>query len=237
MRRSSTWCYITVLIAISLMVGCSDSKPHVLRSAEVKDEQPLGPPLTPPSEILVGRFELGSTKLKTDPGLAAQIARERPKVLFHNDEPSDPVKRLEYLDNLLAEDVTRKLKSKGLPARRRDMNVPLPKSGWLVGGALLSVDEGNRRRRAVLGFGLGASDAKLHVAVADLSQGGIPSAEDMLVDAQSGRMPGGVVTLNPIHAAALFALNGESSERDMEKAAEAIASEVDSLVKTSRAQK
>jgi hypothetical protein len=194
------------------------------------------PPTAPPQIILVGDFDLGATTLKTDPGLVNSITRARPR-LIHIGEPADPQKRIAYLGDLLADEMVKDLRAKGLEAQRSNASANPSGRAWLVAGALLSVDEGNRRRRAILGFGAGASKADLHVAITDLSRGDQQPFEDLSVDARSGQMPGTVVTLRPGVAAASYAINGDASSKDIKKAATEIADDIDAVVKESRAGK
>src|SRR5437899_12448513 len=91
MRPITLGSFSIIALAIFLS-GCKSNEngPHAFHYANV--EQKFAPgerPTKPPEIIYVGDFDLGSTTLKTDPGLAAQISASRPR-LFGNHEPSDP---------------------------------------------------------------------------------------------------------------------------------------------------
>ena len=85
------------------------------------------------------------------------------------------------------------------------------------------MDAGNRLRRAAVGFGQGASDAQLYVAVSDLTQTNSPPFTELNVDSSTGNAPGAIVTLNPYVAAAKYVLAKNPSEKDIQRAGVAIA--------------
>jgi hypothetical protein len=63
-----------------------------------------------------------------------------------------------------------------------------------VGGEFSALEEGNRARRAVVGFGLGASRVAGEAQLGYLAAGAAPRVVDgFALSADSGRMPGGVV--------------------------------------------
>jgi hypothetical protein len=109
----------------------------------------------------------------------------------------------------------------------------LPQQGWLVRGAFLEVDDGNRLRRAVVGFGAGQTDLQIAVAVDRLStsQSHLPLYE-VGTDAESGKSPGAAVTLNPYVAVAKFVLSGLDLHRNTAQSASKIADDVAGHVKS-----
>jgi len=229
--RLITQAVIGLLVIAGMVLGCADKdRPHAFHYAKVEQRfAPGARPTTAPAVILVGDFDLGAAAVKSDPGLVNKLSEARPR-LFGSHLSSDPATRLHELGEMLADDLVKDLKSKGINAQRQVVGEKPPASAWLVSGAFLSVDEGNRRRRAILGFGTGASDAKLEVALSDLASGDGKPFEEMSVESRSGQMPGAVVTLNPGVAAASYVLNGDASEKDIKKAAENIASDLHQFV-------
>jgi hypothetical protein len=98
-----------------------------------------------------------------------------------------------------------------------DADGDFPASGWLVEGDFTSVDNGGRVKRAVIGFGVGACDVQISVAVSDL---GRDPRKPFLLFAQgrtSGNMPGGLLLLNPYVMAAKFVLSKNATSKDAKK--------------------
>jgi len=116
------------------------------------------------------------------------------------------------------------LAKKGIAAERLPANSPLPKQGWLVRGIFQKVDEGDRVKRAVIGFGSGQTDLVVTTATDDLSAGAAPAPlYTAQTDATSNKLPGAAVTLNPYVAAAKFVLAGRDLDRGTDQTAERIA--------------
>lgn len=135
----------------------------------------------------------------------------------------DPAVKASRMVELLASSLTRELQNNSIPARRLYPGQSIPRRGWLVKGEFLEVDQGNRLRRAVIGFGAGASDMQVEVEVIDLSSG---SSDPFIVfgtGSGSGRAPGAIISHNPYVAAAKFVLSKRASERDIRKTARRIA--------------
>ena len=95
-------------------------------------------------------------------------------------------------------------------------------------GVFTQVDEGNRVRRAVIGFGAGQTQMQVAVAVDDLT-GGVPKPLYHIdAGAQSRKLPGAgpAIVFAPPVAAARFAMAGRDLERNVEQAAAKIAADV-----------
>ena len=80
----------------------------------------------------------------------------------------DAVGRARRLADLLSKTIVHDLGEAGFHASRIASDAAPPADGWLIGGEFLEIDEGNRRRRAVVGFGAGQADVHVQVEVFDL---------------------------------------------------------------------
>jgi hypothetical protein len=131
----------------------------------------------------------------------------------------------------MAETVVDDLRKKGIDARRLPAGAAAPAQGWLVRGVFLSVDEGNRVRRAMVGFNSGKSQFEVAFATDDLAvQTPAPLYQE--VEGQSGQhMPGAVVALNPYVAIAKFALSRGDEKKALSNAAGQVADAVAAKVR------
>ncbi|MFD2232351.1 DUF4410 domain-containing protein [Phaeospirillum tilakii] len=181
---------------------------------------------TAPPVVYVADFDLQAGEIQSDSPLAGL---PRPGLLGNG--PLGLLKSRESqarsLVDLMASTIVADLAKAGIPARRWNDGTPVPTSGWMVRGAFLTVDEGNRLRRAVIGFGSGQTDLQVATSIDQLSAEAAP-APLYQVDtaADSGRMPGAIVTLNPYAAAARFVLSGHDLDRGTKATAGKIAEEV-----------
>lgn len=83
----------------------------------------------------------------------------------------------------------------GLRAERAGRSTPVPPNALLVVGEFLDVDEGNRLRRLVVGFGTGASRVDTRVAVYQSGEGRHTKLLEFQTHADSGKMPGAAATM------------------------------------------
>lgn len=186
-----------------------------------------------------------TAKVTSDVALAPNL-RYRPAVIYvaHFDLPEDAIRsespmarhplhawreqsQAHALAEDLEQDVAQDLMKKGLTAQRLAPGEPPPTRGWLVRGTILQMDEGDRLRRTVIGFGEGRTNLQVAVAIDNLSAGQPPAPlYRMQTGAQSGKSPGAAVTMNPYSAAAKFVLAGRDLGHDVEKTASQIADHV-----------
>jgi hypothetical protein len=118
------------------------------------------------------------------------------------------------------------LRKAGLSALRATPGAPVPRQGWLVRGLFTDLDTGNRLRRAVIGFGQGATQIQLLLAVDDLSHGAPRPFYSADASASSGQAPGALVLMNP----ALMGLRFVMSRDDLEKSAQKLAQQVSDAI-------
>ncbi len=132
-----------------------------------------------------------------------------------------------HLINLMAEDIVSDLAQRGFEAWRLRPGVPPPKTGWRILGAFLQVDEGNRLRRALVGFGAGHTDLQVDAGIDDLSAAASPvPIRETQTSAASGKAPGAAVTLNPYAAAIKFVVAKGDLDKNVKDTAAKIADAV-----------
>jgi hypothetical protein len=206
---------MVVALAV-LAAGCS--------SAKVVSSHDTGArPGVVPAIVYVTDFDLDEADVTTGPGLLPSLPR--PGLL-----PSGPLGILRTPQatardavDLMAKSLVDDLDATGVEARRLPAGAQLPPQGWLVRGAFLDVDTGNRLRRAVIGFGAGQTDLQVATSVDDLSTGTPAPFYQLDTNAESGKLPGAAVTLNPYVAAARFVLAGGDLDRNVKQTAKEIA--------------
>jgi len=111
-------------------------------------------------------------------------------------------------------------------ARRIAPDQPLPAEGWQVRGVFLSVDEGNRLRRAMVGLGAGQNDIQVAVSCDRLGAANLPPLYQTVEQAASSDKPGAVIKLNPYVIAAKFVMASGDEKKTIRKTAQQIADAV-----------
>ena len=203
----------------AVLTGCA--------TAQVTGARQVGTASPAPAAIVyVTDFELDAHNVRSErgilppppplPGLGGML----PKL---PGTPSEPAARADELVGLMSRSLIKELEASGVTARRLGGREPLPTSGWLVRGVFTSVQEGNQLRRAVIGFGAGQTDVQVVVAIDDLATGAPKPLYSVETKADSGKLPGAAITLNPYVAAARLVIAGGDVERNVKQSAAQIA--------------
>jgi hypothetical protein len=202
--------------------GCTQSAPpHVVAGgARVTGESSVAAPRTAPKRVYVQDFKLDVA--------ATQESHEvipRPRVL-REVLAGDPATQAQKIVDQMAASLVRDLQAGGVAAERLDAGAPLPAEGWLVRGVFTEAASGEAPRRAIIGFGAGASEMEVQVGISDLTANPEQSFALFGTITDPSRLPGGVVTRNPYVVAAKFALEKGAPQRDIEHTAQLIADEL-----------
>ena len=180
-----------ILLAGGLVAGCAktvvDSQ---YESAKWK--------LQRPSQIFVYDFAVTREQVHENTGFLQGTINdfEETTRLAHEGEIAVEVR------TVAADELVTGIQNLGLPAQRVSASTPLPKGALGVTGQFLNVDEGNRARRLVVGFGAGESDVDIRIQLYSngLDQSGVEPETvptkllEFQTHADSGSMPGAAVT-------------------------------------------
>ncbi len=215
-----------LIFAACLLTGCeSATATGVLKSAPADAANPV--------IICVADFELDVQNIQHEDGILfirpGPIGRVSRRV---SGESQDPEARARKLVELMAQSLVKELKQAGFAATRLSPHARLPASGWLVRGVFTEVQEGNRVRRAMIGFGAGQTDVQVVVGIDNLSQGAPQPLYELETEARSGKAPGAAPTLvlSPYGAAARFVMAGKDLEKNVKQTATQIAAQVKTRV-------
>jgi hypothetical protein len=174
---------IMLLLAITaLLAACSHA--HVQTA-----ESYLGPPVPRPNHVLVSYFSISPEQVRLDQGVGARVIR------VADDQPLSvlELRAAQDTQTALAERLVERLRKYGLPAQLGGAGIG---NNMLIQGQIVSIDQGNRTRRVLIGLGAGKSsvsaDTQIYYATATT-----PPRFMMAFDGQadSGRMPGAAETM------------------------------------------
>lgn len=206
-----------VLAVGILLAGC--------RSAKVTSEQHFGSPSRQPVSIVyVADFELGAKGVQSEKGVLSEIpvvGGGADKVLYGQ---KSPAVRARELTELMSRSLIKDIERAGYTAMRLAPGDPTPTNGWLVRGVFTEVQQGNRLRRAMIGFGLGKTDLQVLTKFDELSAGTPKPFYELNTDASSGRLPGAapMLIISPYAAPARFVLAGRDLDRSVRRTASSI---------------
>jgi hypothetical protein len=192
-----------------------------------ESQQTPTPPARPPfvfnpatTMIYVSNFELDAENFQADEGRTKVVPR--PGIIRKNQDPAAEAKKM--VDSM-ASDIVGDLKKAGYKAQRLAASEVKPETGVWVHGVFTELDEGNRRRRAVIGFGAGEAKMDLFVTMNDLANPGQP-LYNVSESGDSGKKVGAAITLNPYVAAAKFVMEKNAPEKTIKKTASDISNDV-----------
>jgi hypothetical protein len=179
----------------------------------------------------VSDFELDAADITPDQSRLSRARRLAGSLSPLHLSEQDPQKKSQALVASMSETLIGDLRRDGIDARRLPGDAPLPAQGWLVRGVFLAVDEGNRVKRAVVGFGAGQGKIELAVAI-DALPVESPAPLYQTVEGQSDKhAPGAIIKLNPYVAAARYVMAGNDEQADIKQAAGQVADSVAARVK------
>jgi hypothetical protein len=183
-------------------------------------------PSAPKGPVYVRDFLFDAQNLKPDEGPLAGRAGPVGRLLKNLKPSEEPATKARQFVELLSNTIVRELNNAGVFASRLEPGAFTPPAGLLVGGEFLEVDEGNRMRRATVGFSAGSEEVKVQVEVTDLAKD--PNSPFLVYGAgEEGRKaPGAVVFKNPYAAAARYVLSRRATEKDVVKLGNQIAADL-----------
>lgn len=188
-----------------------------------------------PIMVYVSDFELQANTIQTDSGRRVAlesrgIPEARPK-RRRGSGTKDGDALAQNLVHDLATSLVKSPEKAGIDACRLPVGNALPQSGWLVRGVFLEVDEGNRLRRAVIGFGSGKTELQVQATIDRLSEAPPRPYYQLSSQAASGNTPGAVVLLNPVMAAVRFSRADGDLQRNLQETSAQISSRIVELLK------
>lgn len=213
-----------VCLAVAACCGSGCQSAKVISESGVASSPSAKPPM-----VYVADFELGAQTVQHQEGVLSgrpgPIGRVGARL---SGSPGDPAARARQLVDLMANSLVKDLTKAGLPAQRLSSGAPLAGEGWLLRGVFTEVQEGNRLRRAMIGFGEGQTDLQVIAVVTDLAQGAPQPLYELATEASSGSTPGAAPTLvlGPYGAAARFVMAGNDLEKNVKQTAAEIAARI-----------
>jgi Domain of unknown function (DUF4410) len=174
--------------------------------------------------VYIHDFELEAENVEVDKGLGGQV---RPGILEgpRKRRQTDPEVQAKKLVDTMSKSLVDDLHKAGYKAQRLGPDDPTPEAGALVTGVFTEVEEGNRMRRAIIGFGSGSAKMDLYVTMSDVATPQKP-LYNLAQEDTSGKKPGAAITLNPYAAAVKFAMEKNAPEKTVKKTASEISVEL-----------
>jgi Domain of unknown function (DUF4410) len=144
-----------------------------------------------PDRVFVYSFAVSPDEVTLDKGISAVIERAAKGASRTEEEKAAGREVADALANHLVTEI----RALGLPASRAVGEPPADGNTLTIRGQFISIDEGNRTERVIIGLGLGRTDVKTMTQVRSLQNGKKTLMCEFSTEAKSGRKPGAAETM------------------------------------------
>jgi hypothetical protein len=161
-------------------------------------------PLPKPEVILVYDFLVPDNVVTTDQSVAARIHARRTTLLDTLQGSHEPKTPAQQVQSSFADTLIKELQKTSLPVRHMTNALfeVVPPNALVVQGEFTQINEGNRSKRIMIGFGRGASDVEAHTTVSLTTEKQPIVLSEFNLQSPSGNKPGAVVGMGAGSAAA-----------------------------------
>ncbi|QCP52568.1 DUF4410 domain-containing protein [Trinickia violacea] len=179
-KKAARCATVALTFGALLLGGCA--------SGITNQAQYSAQPQLHPDSVYVYTFRVMPDQVKLDTSGVAQKLKAQMSGASPEAEQAEAA--MEVREALTSE-VVQKLQAMGLRVIRSDSPPPADQNVLIVQGSVSKADEGNRRRRVVIGLGAGKSEVAASVQVLYKQAGGAPMfVQSFDASADSGKMPG-----------------------------------------------
>ena len=165
-------------LALAGLAGCARTS---VENVEVKAHG-----LPRPQLIIVHDFGVSASAVALDTAIGSRILEE----VKGNPEVEEHLRTGHEVARVVTQNLVVEISKLGIPAVEAAKANPVAWPSLAIEGQFVTVDQGNRLRRAVIGFGAGASEVRTLVQVFETTNDGRRLVEDFYVTVKSSRKPG-----------------------------------------------
>ena len=168
------------MFLFGVLIGCRASTENVMT---------YGGQLPRPQRIVVYDFTSTPGDVQLQSGLGGRI-KESMREAEGASLTEQQTKLQEDIMRLMTAQLVQEIGKLGLPVESAETAGPVTEGQLSIEGQFLTIDEGNRARRLVIGFGAGASHVRIAVQMLETIAGQHRLVEDFYTNASSSRKPG-----------------------------------------------
>ena len=172
---------LAVLIAACIAISCASSD-VTSRQRYTGDEK-----LPKPGRVIVYDFAATPGDIPTDAAISGHYQK------YDAPQTTEQIQLGHQLGDVVAKELVKEILKLGMPAERANAGPPPDIGDLLIKGEFVSVDEGSRMKRMLIGFGAGAGELKTHVEGYQITAQGPRRLGSGEIKAGGGKMPGMLV--------------------------------------------
>ncbi len=172
------------LAGLAWLAACTSTQSQVETTSEM---------LPQPQVVIVDTFATSPDEVQLNEGLSTEV-EQAIEARRGTSRSEQELQVGHQVADALADKLVVEIRDLGLQAERGN-TVPPGQSGLLIKGQFVSIDEGNRTERLIVGLGAGRSDVRVHTQVYQVTPSGRQLVDQIEVDAKSGLTPGMAETM------------------------------------------
>jgi len=171
--------FALAVMALIVMAGCARvSTQYVEKSTDR---------LPRPELILVHDYQVSRDAVQLDSAIGSRVERS----VKGTPEAEDQLKVEQEVSRALTTTLVDEIRKLGIPAEPAAMSSPVAGPTLSIEGQIVSINEGNKAKRLVIGLGSGASEVRTLTQVYEVTSGDEHRlVEDFYTTAKSSRKPG-----------------------------------------------
>ena len=173
------------LAGLVFVAACTSSQSQV---------ETTGDMLAPPQVVIVDTFAVTPDEVRLDDGLSTEV-EEALKADRGVPRSEQEVQAAHAVAEAITDKLVAEIRDMGLSAERGSAVPSGVQHAALIRGQLISIDEGNRTERVIIGLGAGRSDVRADVQLYEVTPRGQQLVDRIEVDGKSGLTPGMAETM------------------------------------------
>lgn len=229
--------YIVVIVAAVGLRAQNAAQKLLVGNAKVETITSYnGSALLPkPNQIVVYDFTVPTNVVTMDESMAARLRRRHLERLGMNSNSSSEAVAQEVQASF-SKALVKELQKTSIPAETAaGTDTPSPAHTLIIQGEFTAINEGNKSKRVMIGFGRGASDVQAHVTVSLTGNAQPIMLSEFKLNSASGKKPGAAATMGVGSAGAGVAAGSVGDTKatvqaDASRMAQAVAKQIQSLM-------
>jgi Domain of unknown function (DUF4410) len=165
-------------LALAVMTACA--------RVSTEDVMMRGPGLPKPERIIVHDYQVSPSGVQLDSGVGSRLER----LVKGTPEEQEQLKLEQPVARIGTKTLVEEIRKLGLRAEPAAAASPVEGPTLSIEGQILSINEGNKTRRLIIGFGAGASEVRTLTQVYETTGGEYRLVDDFYTTAKSSRKPG-----------------------------------------------
>ncbi len=173
---------IAIILGLAALVGCASSEITQRQSNAAQEQIPR------PGRIIVYDISATPSDVPATAAITGSYSQRQ------SPQTAQEIQVGRQLGALVAANLVRKILAMGMPAERAGRGPPPQLGDALITGQFISIDEGDKAKRVLIGFGKGSAEIRTHIEGYVVTSSGHRLLGSRDVATAGGKLPGLIVS-------------------------------------------